>query len=211
MMWGGIDQQLSSVADKPGVSEYQQNTRMTVAGELQRRPGMAPANFSPTGRAAIGMVGAFPTSGPYGVTVDTAGSISGFPITGPIWEPPKLKPPLPVGTAWVMNDTGAIFSGGTRYATTVGGGSIDGLSCYGQLNLSVDGGGFACSGTVTVYRERPTGGLLLVQNSVRTEADFNFVVLIPFNGDYSRIYVTILQLTGSFTLHASGFSDAACG
>ena len=147
MMWGGIDQQLSSVADKPGVSEYQQNTRMTVAGELQRRPGMAPANFSPTGSAAIGMVGAFPTSGPYGVTVDTAGSISGFPITGPIWEPPKLKPPIAQGGAWTINNAG--FSGGygpgairidEAYDPVFGPGFGNTCTCPGTIILNIGTG-----------------------------------------------------------------------
>jgi hypothetical protein len=100
MIWAGINRQLTPMYEGPGVSEYQQNTRLPVAGELQRRPGMAPANFSPAGGAALGMVGAFPTSGPYGVVIDSAGTVNGLPVTGPRWGWPQVQPPVKILAAW---------------------------------------------------------------------------------------------------------------
>ena len=192
-MWGGIDQQLSSVADKPGVSEYQQNTRMTVAGELQRRPGMAPANFSPTGSAAIGMVGAFPTSGPYGVTVDTAGSISGFPITGPIWEPPKLKPPVPQGAQWTL---GGLWSGDFTYST-IG-------TCPGTVRtISQDAGAL-----VTLWRQNVAGTIIQILDVTTTTVGQDWTINVPWD-----INLTVIKQShvGGTLGTTSGISTPGCG
>ena len=193
MMWGGIDQQLSSVADKPGVSEYQQNTRMTVAGELQRRPGMAPANFSPTGSAAIGMVGAFPTSGPYGVTVDTAGSVSGFPITGPIWEPPKLKPPIAQGGAWTIPFNSLGGGGANLYTFNI-------QSCPGTFTMGFDvSTGFQATVTDLL-------GNILDKRAIPPAGAANYAVIIPWQAN--QINVT-LGVHGNWIYF--GDSTPGCG
>lgn len=210
MMWGGIDQQLSSVADKSGISEYQQNTRMTVAGELQRRPGMAPANFSPTGSAAIGMVGAFPTSGPYGVTVDTAGSISGFPITGPIWEPPKLKPPIAQGTQWTLSASASIpfTDGQTGGAATNPGGACAGSVTVGLNTLT------AGQVTITVGRGRfPTEQFIVVDSRVFIAGGIvPYVVAVPWS--VALPYVSVIYTfagAGGVDYTVFGASSPGCG
>ena len=212
MIWGGIDQQLSSVADKPGVSEYQQNTRMTVAGELQRRPGMAPANFSPTGSAAIGMVGAFPTSGAYGCVIDSVGRISGFPITGPIWEPPKLKPPIVQGTQWTLSASAATtFTDGAQY----GGATIDpGGTCPGLVTVGLS---VLTAGQVTIQVGRglffgDATSMLLDSRVFTAGGIVPYAVAIPWSVAFPYVSaVYTFAGAGGVDYTVSGASSPGCG
>jgi hypothetical protein len=191
MTWGGIDQQLSELAETPGVSEYQQNTRMVVTGELQRRPGMAPANFSPTGGSALGMVGAFPTSGPYGCVVDATGSISGFPITGPIWEPPKLKPPVPQGSQWAFG----YYPWGGSFTDEVTG------TCPGSITVS-PGVGL----TVTITRKRDVPYLEYLIDTRVTDG-LDYTVQVPWDIVCTKITISHSAGGGS----AVGAATPGCG
>jgi hypothetical protein len=209
MTWGGIDTQLSELAETPGVSEYQQNTRMVVTGELQRRPGMAPANFSPTGGAAIGMVGAFPTSGAYGCVISSAGSISGFPITGPIWEPPKLKPPIAQGLQWTLFSSGAVpFTDGQVYGaiTMAPGGACAGSVTVGLNTLT------AGQVTITVNRSGPLGFVTYDTRVFTTGGIVPYNVAVPWSAalPYVSVYYTFAG-AGGVDFTASGASTPGCG
>jgi hypothetical protein len=211
MIWGGIDQQLSKVADKPGVSDYQQNTRMVVTGELQRRPGMAPANFSPTGGSALGMVGAFPTSGPYGCVVDATGSVSGFPITGPIWEPPKLKPPILQGNAWNIFGSASVgFSDGNQFGVVATG--TQPTQCGGSITITLS---TLTAGqcTITAGRGRfPFEQFIIVDSRVFVTNNMPYVVAIP--GSVALPYVNVVLTfagAGGVDYTVSGASTPGCG
>lgn len=143
MKWSGINRKMTPLAEDPGMSQYQQNTRMIVDGELQRRPGMAAASFSPASSIGVlGMVGAYPTSGPYGVVVDSSGNVTGFPVVGPIWEPPKLKQPVR-GKSFIL-------------VATLSWGDFSDLDLY--VSNVTDGG-------VAWYASRIAGGLSLNQDT----------------------------------------------
>jgi hypothetical protein len=195
MIWAGINRQLTPMYEGPGVSEYQQNTRLTVAGELQRRPGMAPANFSPAGGAALGMVGAFPTSGPYGVVIDSTGTVNGFPVTGPRWGWPQVQPPVPQGSQWSM---GGNWSGDFTYST-VG-------TCPGTVRtISQDAGAL-----VTLWRQDTSGVANVVQiiDVTTTTAGQDWTVVVPWS--IALPYIRQSHVGGSLGI-TNGTSTPGCG
>jgi len=202
MKWSGINRKLTPLAEDPGISEYQQNTRMLVDGELQCRPGMAAANFSPaTNAGVVGMVGAYPTSGPYGVTVDNGGNISGFPITGPIWEPPKLKPPIPnfTGGPWTLT-----------YFAGVGTGDIEASpagKCQGSIQVDT---GATAAGVMSfnVVRKAANGARLLIEAHPVVTNFTHYNIIVPGNTTFYRVIVEITNTDAGNSF--VGASDPGC-
>ena len=194
MIWSGINRKLTSTYQGTGVSEYQQNTRMTVEGELQRRPGMAPANFSPAGGSALGMVGAFPTSGPYGCVVDSAGTINGFPVTGPRWGWPQVQPPVAQGSQWVIGNS---LWGSDGTATATG-------TCPGSANIRTD---ITFSGTVTVFRQSLDFSVTVVYDSRAIVGLTNYTIDIPWSLDLPQVGITHVGGPGAHT----AVSTPGCG
>ena len=193
MIWSGINRKLTSTYQGTGVSEYQQNTRMTVEGELQRRPGMAPANFSPAGGSALGMVGAFPTSGPYGCVVDSAGTINGFPVTGPRWGWPQVQPPVPQGAQWSLSGN---WSGDFTYSTTG--------TCPGTVRtISQDAGAL-----VTLWRQNVAGTIIQILNVTTTTVGQDWTINVPWD-----INLTVIKQShvGGTLGTTSGISTPGCG
>ena len=176
MIWSGINRELTSTYQGTGVSEYQQNTRMTVEGELQRRPGMAPANFSPAGGSALGMVGAFPTSGPYGCVVDSAGTINGFPVTGPRWGWPQVQLPIAQGGAWTIPFNSLGGGGANLYTFNI-------QSCPGTFTMGFDvSAGFQATVTDLL-------GNILDNRAIPPAGAANYAVIIPWQAN--QINVTL--------------------
>lgn len=91
MMWRGMLSGTTPVDDTPGVSIYQENTRMRVKGELQRRWGMQNTTIAKQSGPIYGIVGAQPANGnmlTFDVYVAGGGgsaTIGGF---GPPPDPP---------------------------------------------------------------------------------------------------------------------------
>ncbi len=76
--WSGTNVKATPIGAQDGVSLWQQNTRMWVNGELQRRHGMAASNVPPSTNGIIGMATAFTPNGPIILQNDGQGTITGF-------------------------------------------------------------------------------------------------------------------------------------
>lgn len=138
MKWAGINRRLSPVAEVPGVSEYQQNTRMRVAGELQRRWGFQSTSIAKQAGAILNIASAYPAGGNY-LTFDVAqsvgangGTLGGIgPIPPPPVQPPRRRRPGVTVAPGFCITWGPVTNSGTT--TTTDGFSIVPNSCAGTL------------------------------------------------------------------------------
>lgn len=90
--WVGQNRKTTSVGIPVGESEYQQNTRMLVEGELQLRHGMAAANLPPA-TGVYGVIGAFtPAAGAIVVQVQPT-TMQGGPVRA-AWQDAATIPPV---------------------------------------------------------------------------------------------------------------------
>lgn len=149
--WRGVDVMLTPVADVPGVSEYQLNTRMKTEGELQRRWGYQSSSIAQQAGRVLNIVSAYVAGGNY-LTFDLGnasgplGEVGGFvtpvpPIDGPKWRKPIViagTPAAPVIVAVTPSPTSPrpYQAGVVTFTPTI---TYDGLS--GALSYSWTIGG----------------------------------------------------------------------
>lgn len=75
--WKGVNRKVSPVLPDLAVAEYQQNARLAVTGEAQRRYGMAKTTISQMGTAIISITPANPSMGPFVLLQGTDGGMDG--------------------------------------------------------------------------------------------------------------------------------------
>jgi hypothetical protein len=145
MDWAGINRKITPIGGPMGISFYQQNTRMRVDKECQRRLGMCSTNLPPAGAAIIGLAAAFTPNGPIVASL-TPTDVIGATNPLPMWRELYLVPPQgdPVTcTLWgPFNDSGT--------GAAAGGHNPPAGSCPGTVTFSAaeaGGGGSGGGGT----------------------------------------------------------------
>lgn len=139
MKWRGVTAKSSPVDDTPGVSEYQQNTRMRIEGELQRRWGMMSSAIAKQAGPIYNIASGSPASGnliTFGVfnAAGPSASVNGFgPPPVPPWQPPKRRKPIvpPPGSCTIW---GPFSDAGTTGATNSY--VLPAGSCSGTVSVS---------------------------------------------------------------------------
>ena len=79
--WKGVNRKVTAMWPDSTIAFYQQNLRMRVKGELQRRNGMAQGNIAKQATAVLGIL---PVSAPQGsgtIVIPSNGTVVGFPTT----------------------------------------------------------------------------------------------------------------------------------
>lgn len=142
--WEGTNRKTTPIGGPPGVSYYQQNTRMHVDQEIQRRLGMAASSLPSAGAGIIGIATAFTANGPIIVTL-TPSTVIGDVDPLPKWRERYLVPPVGATCAiWGPFVASGNFSGGAGTFTLPAA-----LSCAGTLTFTVvdtnGGGGYGMS------------------------------------------------------------------
>ena len=111
-LWSGIRSDVTDVATDFGVTSYQFNTYMAVAGELQRRPGFQNTTIAKQSGPIRYIMGAVPTNNPFVVfDVLAAGVINvigNAPPPIPRQPPRKRRPGAAVCTRYSRAAAGTI-------------------------------------------------------------------------------------------------------
>lgn len=157
MDWAGMNRKITPIGGPGGISYYQQNTRMRVDKELQRRLGMCSTNLPPAGAAIIGLATAYTANGPIVASLTPTDLIGGVdPL--PMWRELYLRRPRgdPLTcTLWgPFHDSGATSSAG-GHAPPAG----------------------SCSGTVTFTATEFGGG-----RSGGGGSDYGYSAVVTANG-----------------------------
>lgn len=156
MDWAGINRKVTPIGGPMGSSFYQQNTRMRVDQEVQRRLGMASTNIPPSSAAIIGLAAAYTPNGPIVISL-TPIEVNGMADPLPRWRERYLVRPRgdPVTcTLWgPFSASGTVSAGGnfvlpatacqgtvTFTSTEAGGGRRGGSSDYGYSVVVTAGG-----------------------------------------------------------------------
>lgn len=140
MTWLGTIRDTTPVDPRHGVSEFQANTRMEVANELQRRYGFQSTAIAKQNGPILGIASADCASGNFysflnGTASPTSYEVQGFgPPPVPPRPPPKKKKPIvgdPVAcTIWgPFGDSGSVTGGAFPY-------TLPASSCAGTLTVT---------------------------------------------------------------------------
>lgn len=163
MTWLGIIRDTTPLDPRPGASELQANTKVTVDNELQRRSGFQSSSIAKQDGPILGIVSADCASGNFLTFLNGTASPSSYEATGfappptPPHLPPKKRKPI-VGnpqacTVWgPFSDTGQATPLTTHYVLPVG----------------------SCAGTVTMIGMEDTG-------RARGD-DYGYSFTVDFNG-----------------------------
>ena len=211
MKWKGIVTDTTDVDDTEGVSVYQQNTRMLIEGELQRRHGLIATGLSKASGAILNLAGGsgFIVTGIDGQADGVPDTISA--ITGPKRKPPVIVQTFP-GEAWT------ILQGLLATNTQTPGVPYEGplpLSygiCPGHIDVIFDFFGFTDSIVHSLWRG-PVGTGTLLDSRTITKFSPGFTVSVPFDAPRYRYFSASLTPSGTFTpqMTYDGFSDMGCG
>jgi hypothetical protein len=161
MDWLGVNRKVYPVWRDGALAIYQQNLRMRVHGELQRRNGMASSNVAKQATPIYNLIPVADPSGPGIIIVPQGGTVvvqPGSPI--PKWI--HVRPIIPIGSSCTLmqpfTDTGpgSISTSmnpppgvctGTITCTGVEGGSGQGYIPYGYLFVVVTYNGATITNT----------------------------------------------------------------
>ncbi len=176
--WKGIVTDTSDVDETPGVSVYQQNTRMRISGELQRRQGFIATGLSKANGALLNLAGGsgFIVTGIDGQADGVPDTISA--ITGPTRRPPIIDAARS-GGPWA---TSANW-GGSQLFSVFG-------SCAGSIEVRT-----ALGGPATVWIGRSslyggTGTVIVLSNKAMGTNDI-YTVQVPWSADLP--WVTLIE------------------
>lgn len=185
--WKGIVTNTSDVDETPGMSTYQQNTRMRISGELQRRQGFIATGLSKANGAILNLAGGsgFIVTGIDGQADGVPDTISA--ITGPTRRPPVIDAARS-GGPW---STVGNWSGGNTY-------SVLG-TCAGSIEVHV---GNASAATVQVLRSSlpsGSGATMVLSNKAQSLGDI-YTVQVPWSADFP--YVNLIDPGTGLGSHA---------
>ena len=211
MKWEGIVTDTTDVDDTEGVSVYQQNTRMLIEGELQRRHGLIATGLSKASGAILNLAG-----GSGFIVTGIDGQADGVPdtinaITGPKWKPPVIVQTFP-GESWTVNFGLAATNTQTpgvpyteQISTSLG-------RCPGHIDVIFDFFGFVDSIVHSLWRG-PVGTGTLLDSRTITKLSPGFAVTVPFDTPRYGYFSVSLTPSGTFTpqMTYSGISDMGCG
>lgn len=94
MKWSGLNRRTSELDPEMGHPFNLESARLSVDGELRRRPGMAAGSWSPVTGVPIAMAVAYPpTGGPAIVIQQANGNIDGITGGHPLWTDTFTQPP----------------------------------------------------------------------------------------------------------------------
>jgi hypothetical protein len=157
MDFAGINRKITPIGGPMGISYYQQNTRMRVDKEIQRRLGMCSTNLPPASAAIIGLAPAYTANGPIVVTM-TLADVIGAANPLPMWR--ELYLVKPHGDPLTCTLWGPFNDSGTTGAA-------------GGHNPPVG----SCQGTVTFTATEFGGG-----RSGGGGSDYGYSVVVTANG-----------------------------
>ena len=162
MDWLGVNRKVYPVWRDGALAIYQQNLRMRVHGELQRRNGMASSNVAKQATPIYNLLPVAAPSGPGIIVVPSGGNVIGAGPPTMSWH--DSQPMIPIGSSCTLmqpfTDTGpgsistsmfppAGVCAGTITCTGVEGGSGQGYIPYGYLFVVVTYNGATITNTST--------------------------------------------------------------
>jgi hypothetical protein len=145
MDFAGINRKITPIGGPMGISYYQQNTRMRVDKEIQRRLGMCSTNLPKANAAIIGLAAAYTPNGPIVASL-TPTDVIGAADPLPMWREMYLRGPRgdPVTcTIWAPHSDSGTSGTSNGFALAAGG-------CPGTVTFScaeAGGGGSGGGGT----------------------------------------------------------------
>ena len=110
--WKGVNRKVTAMWPDSTLAFYQQNLRMRVKGELQRRNGMAQGNIAKQATAVLGILPVSAPQGPGTIVIPSNGTVVGFPTT-PIMAFTDGAPRPPIIVGGVCNIYGPYSVSGT--------------------------------------------------------------------------------------------------
>jgi len=144
--WTGVDRGTSDLDQRRGVSHYQENTRLRMHGELQRRRGFARSNLAKQ-PAAITMLASANPSGGHFVVLQVDDDLEGLGDPLALWGDVQLEAPTgtrgEIITAAGDDSTDTNFS----FSDSRGGGSFQNPQ-YQSASTNINSGGVNAS----IYR-----------------------------------------------------------
>ena len=139
--WTGMDRKKTPIADDAGEAFFQQNGRLVVNRELQRRNGMAATTFAQQASPILAIVNGGPgggTPGPWTVIQPSNGSLVGFQSPTMRWTEGGMIPPqfvAPTNPYSLSFNPTSITSLGAGLKTTSVATLVDPLLAYPPANF----------------------------------------------------------------------------